>query len=166
MEISDTYGVIHNGNLPDHIAKRMKHACLQTLVTYNLKGHITIEQVKSLSPGTGITLFTKDPFGCIGSVGLGERGMPAETIAKQTTEKFISYIQSGGTVDPFLFDQLLPFLVLGNNNSTLRVNRLSNHAKTHMWLLEQFLPGITLFEISEYSGGYSLLIHGQNLIQK
>jgi len=163
LETTDVYGIIHSGNLPNHIGKRMKNACLQLLIPHNLKGHLTIEQKSSPSPGTGITLFTRTQSGCIGSVGLGQRGVPAELIAKQTTEKFISYMQSESTVDSFLFDQILPFLTLGKNDSTLRVEKLSNHAKTHMWLLEQFIPHTSLFNIDKYSQGYSITIHGQGL---
>jgi len=162
MAVSEIHGLIHSANLPNHIAERMKHACLQTIGSSNIKGHISVDQTTSLSPGTGMTLWTKESNGCLGSIGLGERGVSAESIGKKTSEQLLSYLNTGCTVDPYLCDQIIPFLALAKQDSVVNTFVLSNHAKTNIWLIKKFYTTEPLFEITEKKGYYSLLVHGKN----
>ena len=41
-------------------------------------------------------------------------------------------------LDSYAIDQLLPYMAIADDTSVCRVIKLSNHAKTAMWLLEQF----------------------------
>lgn len=161
MHIKKIYGNIHIGGLPDHITQRMKHAVIKTLFKQNIQSDISIETHETLSPGTGITLWTEEADGCIGSVGLGERGVPADNIGKQSAEDILKYIQTDSTIDIYLMDQILPFLVQSNKDSIVRVKTLSNHAKTNMWIIEQFYQNKTLFEITEKNQYLLVRIHGQ-----
>ena len=132
-------GVIHSANLPIEIATRMKHAAIKTLMKKNLEADITIEDKPSISTGIGITLWTQSKDTILGSTMLGERGIPAEKIGGDAALNLIKDIESGANIDVHAFDQIIPYIAIANKPSSYVVREISNHAKTNMWLVKQFL---------------------------
>ncbi|MDH7517155.1 MAG: RNA 3'-terminal phosphate cyclase [Candidatus Thermoplasmatota archaeon] len=131
-------GIIHSANLPEDIGKRMKHAAIKTLMKKNLKANITFEDNPAFSTGIGITLWTKSDSSILGSTMLGERGVPAEKIGGDAALNLIKDIESGANIDPYAFDQVIPYLAIIHGGSSCVVREISNHAKTNMWLVKQF----------------------------
>lgn len=138
LPIHQVYGCVHLSGLPDHIAKRMKHAAVKTLLKYNIHALIRTDRSEADSVGTGLTLWSNTSDRYIGMVGLGEKGVSAETIGTKTAQQLFSDISSSATVDPFLCDQLLPFLCFCPGQSVLQVRYVSSHAETNMKVLNQF----------------------------
>jgi RNA 3'-phosphate cyclase len=133
-------GMIHLGNLPDHIAKRMKHEVLKKLVNKKINCSIRTQHTKSLSPGVGLTLWARSQTGSIGAVSLGEKGLSAETVADNAIESMLSDVEQQATVDVCLSDQILPYLAFCNGRSVFYVRQLSDHFKTNLWVLKHFYP--------------------------
>ncbi len=135
-------GVIHLTDLPDHIAKRMKHAAIKTVLSDYPSVLIRTEQDTSLSPGTGITLWTDAADILLGHNTLGEKGVPAEKIGQTAASELLKEIHSQSTVDVYAADQLLPYMAIAaiehGKTSTFRVRTITGHAETHIWLLSQF----------------------------
>jgi RNA 3'-terminal phosphate cyclase len=117
----------------------------------NLTTNISIQKVNSLSPGTGITLWTRSGNVIIGETGLGERGLSAESLGKETASKLIREIESGASIDIHAFDQLIPYLALAAKNgiSTCLLREISSHAKTNMWLVNQFFNNREIFRVGK-----------------
>jgi len=140
QEFSEVNGIIHLGNLPDHIGTRMKHVAIKTLIKKNLKASIEIEKTTSLSSGTGITLWVESEDTVLGSTVLGEKGLPAEEIGGNAAVELISEIEAGSTLDVHAFDQLLPYMGVARERgmSSCIVRELSGHARTNIWLIKQF----------------------------
>ncbi|RLF39574.1 MAG: RNA 3'-phosphate cyclase [Thermoplasmata archaeon] len=132
-------GIIHIANLPEHIATRMKHAALKVFINKNIESNIQIVRDSSLSPGTGITLWTKCDGIHLGKTGLGERGVSAEEIGRRTAEGLIEELYLHATVDINLFDQLIPYMALAKDESICFVKEISKHAETCIWLVSHFL---------------------------
>lgn len=140
QEYSSVDGIIHIGNLPDHVSTRMKHAAIKTLVKNNLESSITVDEVRSLSTGTGITLWSKSKDAVLGSTVLGERGIPAEKIGETAAVELVNEIVLGVTLDVHAFDQVLPYMAVACESevSSCVVQNVSGHAGTNMWLVKQF----------------------------
>lgn len=138
------FGSIHLSNLPDHIAKRMKHEVMKKTVPYDITAQIQTEKSDALSPGVGLTLWTKDGSGKFGSVSLGEKGVPAEKVGEKAINSMLSDINSQATIDPFLSDQILPYIMLANDKSLFYVRVLTGHFKTNLWVLQQFFPEVDI----------------------
>jgi RNA 3'-phosphate cyclase len=136
-------GRIHLGNLPDHIAKRMKHAVSKKLVNKDMQCTIRTQQATSLSPGVGLTLWTRSQTGAVGAVSLGEKGLPAENVALNAIESIITDLEQNATVDVCLSDQILPYIILSKGRSVFYVRRLTDHFTTNLWVLKQFFPKIS-----------------------
>jgi RNA 3'-phosphate cyclase len=141
QEFREINGIINISNLPDHIAKRMKHACINNFIEHGFKSSIKIVSSSSLSAGTGITIWANSRDTILGKTKLGERGISAENIGDNVSKSLIDEINSGATVDINSIDQILPFLFLAENNTSsfCSVKELSGHTKTNIWLFNQFI---------------------------
>ena len=140
QEYTDINGIINISNLPDHISTRIKHAAIKTLLKSNYMSSLELEQAESLSPGTGITIWTETKDTILGSTMLGERGLRSEEIGKMAAMELLKEIESESTLDVYAFDQLLPYMVLAkeNGSSLCIIQKISSHAQTNMWLIKQF----------------------------
>jgi RNA 3'-phosphate cyclase len=135
-------GIIHIANLPNHISKRIKHTVIKNLIKQNITASIEVKEISnSLSPGTGITLWTQSNESILGSTVIGERGKPAEEIGESAAINLINEIESGATIDEHAFDQILPYFALSikNGSSSCIIGKVSNHALTNMWLIQKFI---------------------------
>ena len=133
-------------NLPDHIAERMKHAAIKTLLKKNLSSSLFVEKTAALSEGTGITLWCSSNKTILGSTVLGEKGYPAESVGESVATELLKEIDAKATLDVYAFDQLLPYMAFARtqgNHVSCRVRLISNHAETNMWLMNQFFKEIT-----------------------
>ena len=142
QEFKSVEGIIHISNLPYHITKRMKHSSLKIFVKNNIDASIECEEISnSLSPGTGITLWSQSNDSIIGTTIIGEKGITAEEIGKAAANNLLKEIESGTTIDEYAFDQILPYFALAakKDSSTCIVRKVSNHALTNMWLIKKFL---------------------------
>jgi len=140
QQYSDVKGLVHIGNLPDHISTRTKHAAIKTLLKNDLMASIEVKLSESLSPGTGLTLWAETKDTIIGTNCLGERNLRSEEIGKNVVLDLLKEIESESTLDVHAFDQLLPYMALAkeNGSSSCIVQKISNHAQTNMWLIQQF----------------------------
>ena len=140
QEFKNVEGIIHISNLPDHISTRIKHSAIKTLLKNDLMTSIEIDKSESLSPGTGITLWSKTKDTILGTTLLGERDLLSEEVGKNAALNLFDEIQTESTLDVFALDQLLPYMVLAKEKgaSSCIVKNISNHAQTNMWLIKQF----------------------------
>lgn len=130
------------GILAIKIAQRMANAA-----SFELKQHygnvtIDIEVVKEKEGtfngvGCGIIVVAESTTGCLlaGSA-IGERGVPAEEVAKQATSTLIEDLDSNSCVDQYMQDQLIIFMGLANGTSKVRTGPLTQHTKTAIHFTE------------------------------
>jgi RNA 3'-terminal phosphate cyclase (ATP) len=60
-------------------------------------------------------------------------------VADEAVDALKNYIESDGCIDPYLADQLVPFLVLAKGNSSFTTTRLTEHLLTNLWVIQHFL---------------------------
>ncbi len=92
----------------------------------------------SLSPGSCITCYETYENCRIGTSVLGEKGKKAGIIGKEVSERLEKIAGSDCCLDEHMADQILPFLAF--SGGSVRVEKLTEHAKTNMWVIEKFLP--------------------------
>jgi len=127
-------------NLPEHIAERMKRTLmLEGYNAFKVTPRVTIDKGRSLSPGTGAVIYAKFEKTVLGADKLGEKGVRAETVAKECVESLKREVFSGATLDIHAADQLPPFMVLAHGESLYKVREITNHARTNLWVISQFL---------------------------
>jgi len=138
------------------VAERQAHSAQQLLAGLNCPVAIRKEYSDSLSTGSGITLWAvfskkKDDIDVaspiiIGADELGEKGTPAEDIGKRAAKKLIEAIESKAPVDAHLADNLIPWMALFAP-SAVRVQAVTKHTTTNIYVVEKFLP--VKFEIKD-----------------
>lgn len=141
----DVSGVSAVSRLPSSIAERQRRQAEARLGAVGMRADIAIEEdVTARGPGT--LLFLCLP-GRAGFSALGRRGLPAERVADEAVDALLDWRASGAAVDRHLADQLVPFLALADGPSSFTCPLLSEHLRTVVWLVQQFVPvGIALHE--------------------
>ena len=153
-ELRSIKGIAHVSNLPSKIANRMKHATLLKLVNYRevsiSEEHYPQGKDPAHGAGTGIVLWANYENSILGTNGLGEKGVPAEKIALNAVDDLLTEMNSKSTLDVHAADQFLPYMALAEGESIFLTRELTNHAKTNIWLIEQFLD--VKFEVKKREG--------------
>ena len=136
-------GHAHVANLPAHIATRMRDAVLERLaVIPGPSPRIAVESLDSvhaMGRGGAIVVWARTEHTVLGAGRVAELGVRAETLGASVGEELVSDLTAGATADVHAADQLLVYLALARGGSYL-VRSLTTHARTAMWLIEQFLP--------------------------
>jgi RNA 3'-terminal phosphate cyclase (ATP) len=126
------------GKLSRSIAQRQAEKAYQILKNFNPE--ISIEEIESPSPGTYTFIFGEFENINVGFSSLGEIGKPAEKVAEEAAKEFLEYYNSEGVVDYHLADQLPVFIILSNIHCRYQTNKITNHLKTNLWVIQKFLP--------------------------
>lgn len=103
---------------------------------------ISINYSDTLNPGSAIELFARAENTVLGSDGLGEIRKRAEDVGKEAADRLIEELKTAAAVDEHAEDQLLPYMALAaeSGESRIKVHHLTNHTRTNIWVIEQFLP--------------------------
>jgi RNA 3'-terminal phosphate cyclase (ATP) len=153
LEVSGTLveirGFAHIANLPAHIVQRMASTALAELSAFPSPA---IDQAVlgvdgAVGAGGAIVLAARMEHTILGASAVAQRGVPAEQLGSEAGQLLREEILSGATLDSHAADQVLIYLALAGGTSRFLARRLSSHAATTIWLLEQFLP--VRFDVSQ-----------------
>jgi RNA 3'-terminal phosphate cyclase (ATP) len=128
-------------HLPKHIAERQKEQALRR-IQRDLKIDAEINilyDAPSNGPGSFLFLIAEYEKVLGGFSSLGTRGKPAEKVADEAVDSLKDYIGSDGSIDPYLADQLVPFMALAKRNSSFTTTRITEHLLTNLWIIQHFL---------------------------
>jgi len=122
-----------SSGLPDHVAARQASSAVSFLAGEGIDG-IPVEYDRRDGPGTGSSITVW--FGCRGACALGRRGVPAELVGSSAARGLVDELRLQGDVDRYLGDQLL--IYLARYGGRYSCTEYTLHARTMVWLLEQF----------------------------
>ncbi len=100
-----------------------------------------VEYYDTRSPGSQICLTAEFENTIIGADNLGKLGKRAEDVGKEVALDLLKEEKSGGCLDKYLADQVLPYLALSERKNSITVSEITNHTKTNIWVIQQFLDG-------------------------
>ena len=139
-------GLAVASSLPAHIAQRIRNRAVNVLTQHGLRAAIEPHLARSDSPGAGIFLTAEYEFSRAGFAALGEKGKPSERVADEAVNALLAFHQSQAVLDAHLADQLILPVALSGQPVALRVERLTPHALTNLWVVEQFLGPVAQVE--------------------
>ncbi|MBI2105297.1 RNA 3'-phosphate cyclase [Candidatus Woesearchaeota archaeon] len=122
-----------------NVAERQSEAVKKILSEYSKDIIVRNEYFHSLSPGSGILLTAEFENTILGFDVVGEKRNTAEQVGHEAAIGLKKQLDSKATVDEFMSDQLLPYMALAKGNSKIKINELTKHAETNIWLIKQFL---------------------------
>jgi RNA 3'-terminal phosphate cyclase (ATP) len=144
--------------LPRAIAERESKILQQKLNWGASK--VTITEIED-SPGPGNVLMIHVKYGAQTFLftAFGQRGKPAEQVAAEACDMFISFRLSKAALDEHLANQILPYLALANGG-VYTAQSLSPHTKTNIEVIKRFLE--TKIEAKKKDDGcFEILIAGR-----
>ncbi|EGO21677.1 hypothetical protein SERLADRAFT_440921 [Serpula lacrymans var. lacrymans S7.9] len=132
------------GGLPLSLAKRMKEAGHQKLVSSGIPADIIqIDSVRekegdAFGAGGGIVLWAETEGGCIiGGSAVSTKTKTPEEVGQGAAEELLLNLAHGGCVDEYLQDQIIIFLALAKGKSTIKTGPITMHTRTAVWVAEQ-----------------------------
>ena len=136
-------GVAHVAGISLDIGHRMRKACLDALGE-DVSPRAQIELVElgrddAVGKGGAIVAWCDAGPSVIGCGQVAQRGILAERLGQAVGSQLRSDLAADATLDVHAADQVLIYLALAGGGS-FTTRRLSTHAQTAVWLIEQFLP--------------------------
>jgi RNA 3'-terminal phosphate cyclase (ATP) len=134
-------GLAHVANLPLSIAERMRGAALAALGDPGKPVAIDARALgrdEAIGTGGAIACWARTQHGVLGAGSVAERGVRAEALGEAAGTEIAADLAAEAGLDVHAADQILIYLALAGGGFSTR--RLSSHALTAMWLIEQFMP--------------------------
>jgi RNA 3'-phosphate cyclase len=122
------------------VAERQQEGAMVVLEQSNLPAEIEVEYGPTKSPGSGIDLWALAENTVLGSDALGARGKRAEEVGAEAAAALLRQMESGAALDEWMGDQILPFLAVAGGESAISTTRITDHLRTNLWVINQFLP--------------------------
>ena len=130
------------------VGDRIKRMAESALKQFDVPKNVRVEYTNAQSIGGEVLLwglFSKDgkmdydnPI-VLGGDALIEQGKSSEEIGKEAANELKERIYSESAVDEHLTDQLIQFMGL-RLGSKIKSEKVSNHTKTNIYVVEKFLP--------------------------
>jgi RNA 3'-terminal phosphate cyclase (ATP) len=140
-------GVIVTSGLPNGVAERGERA----LREFARDLRVERRDKPSLGPGAAAFAYAEFDGGFGGYTGLGERGKPMERVAEEAGSPFEHWLASNAPVDGHLADQLVLPACFSGGRSRWRTGEVTEHLRTVLRLVTEFVPVAT--ELEELSDG-------------
>ncbi len=133
-------GIAHVANLPAHIALRMRAGALARLGAHPARiDTMVLGGADALGQGGAIVVWARFGHSVLGAGRVALRGVRAETLGDEAGTELAADLAAGATLDIHAVDQVLVYLALAGGGAFL-ARTVTSHARTAMWLIEQFLP--------------------------
>jgi len=124
-----------------HVSRRMADAARAELATADYEAAIEErEDVSAVQAGAALALFA-DMEGDV-RLGADRAGAPrrsAEAIGRHAAHQLLAEIEGGACVDRYAADQVVAFAAPAEGQSRLRIEQITEHVATALWLAEMFL---------------------------
>jgi RNA 3'-terminal phosphate cyclase (GTP) len=122
------------------VAERQQEGAMDRLQKTNVPCKIAVEYGPVASPGSGIDLWAVADHTRLGANALGARGKKAEQVGAEAAAALIRQLNSGAALDEWMGDQILPFVAIAGGESSISITRITDHLRTNLWVINQFLP--------------------------
>ncbi len=133
-------GEAHVAHLPLSIAERMRAAAIATLPRDARIGARVLDGGHAVGTGGAITVWAESGACVLGASRVAERSVRAEALGEAVAAELGADMASGAELDLHAADQVLIYLAMTRESSSFAARAISSHARTAMWLIEQFLP--------------------------
>ncbi len=129
------------------VAERQIEGAVRLMQTRKIAPKVTVEYVASLSPGSALCVIAEFERTILGASALGAPRKAAERVGLEAAEQFLTELDSHACLDSHMADQILPYMALAGEPSAVTVSKVTDHCRTNIWVIEQFIEG--KFEVEE-----------------
>lgn len=148
---------IITSQLPASVADRGATAVRHNLPAWGDALKVEVRDAPSLGPGASVVIVAECENAVAGFSAIGERGKPMERVAEEACDEFKSWWESGAACDEHGADQWVLPAALSSETSRWTTSRVTEHLRTVLGVVRQFLPvEAALEEHSDGSGTVTL----------
>jgi RNA 3'-terminal phosphate cyclase (ATP) len=133
-------GISAFANLKRSVAERQQRQAERRLSSAGYAPEIRIIELRARNPNTVMLLFAEYEQSSACYYSLGARGKPAERVADEAVDAFLSFERTAGVFDEYLADQILLPLSLAPGQSRYRTPVVTQHLLTNWAVVQKFLP--------------------------
>ncbi len=152
-ELRALTALVVTAGLPPTVAERGIAAVRQALGRLPVELSVETREAASVGPGAAVLLVADCEGGVAGFSTVGERGKRMEDVAEEACRAFREWWETGAACEEHLADQLVLPMALTAGESRWTTARVTDHLRTVLWVVPQFLPGeASLAENSDGSG--------------
>lgn len=123
------------------VAERQLAGVREVLGKLKLPIEERVEYYQTKCPGSQICLICEFENTVIGADNLGKLGKRAEDVGREVALQLLEEERVQVCLDRYSSDQILPYLALVLGKSSVSVSRVTDHGKTNMWVIENFING-------------------------
>lgn len=123
------------------VAERQIEGAALVLGSLPIAPKTNAEYARSMSAGSALCIVAEFERTVVGASALGARGKMAEQVGREAGEQFLAEFNSPGCLDRHMGDQILPYMALAGRGGRVTVTGISEHCRTNMRVIEQFLEG-------------------------
>ena len=133
-------GLSATSHLARHVGERQRDYAVRRIgKELKIDAEITVLlDVPADGPGSFLFLEAHSERVVAGFSSLGERGKPAEEVAKDAVDSLKDYLELKGCLDPYLADQIALFTALAKGRSSFSTTRMTEHLLTNLWVIQHF----------------------------
>lgn len=122
------------------VAERQRKEAMKALTgLLHIPSKIEMEYGPTRSAGSGLLVWARTSDSVAGASSLGAPKKTAEQVADEAVERLLRTYHTHASIDPWLGDQILPYLALSRGPSVVSVPFLTRHMQTNMWVTQKFL---------------------------
>jgi RNA 3'-terminal phosphate cyclase (ATP) len=123
-----------------NVSERMARSCEEQLMATGLRCEIERrEDSRAPQAGASLCVWAESSTGCrFGADRAGAPRRSSEAIGRFVAKRFLADLESGGTTDRHLADQLVVFAALARGESRWIPARPTPHLDSNLWLVEHF----------------------------
>jgi RNA 3'-phosphate cyclase len=136
-------GLAHVAHLPAHIAERMRSSALARLGARTVPAACDtaiLQGEEAIGQGGALVMWARCEHTVLGAGRVAERGLRAEALGEAVGAELAADLDANASLDVHAADQILLYAALAGGESTFTTRELTDHVRTAMWLIEQFLP--------------------------
>lgn len=133
-------GSVITSNLPDHVAQRGAETVEKAMKAVGRKIALEHRDKPSAGPGAAVVIAARCQTGLAAFTGIGEVRKPMEKVAEAPCREFMQWWKSGAACDEHLADQLVLPLAFARGRSHWTTPVVSEHLRTVLWVVQQFVP--------------------------
>jgi RNA 3'-phosphate cyclase len=141
-DTTGSYGVSHasSGLSQRRVAERQRRQALKALTDLlHVPSKIDVEYGPTRSAGSGLVVWARTTDSVTGASSLGAPQKSAEQVADEAVEMLMRTYHTRASIDPWLGDQILPYMALSRGPTVITVPYLTRHMQTNMWVIQRFL---------------------------
>jgi RNA 3'-phosphate cyclase len=128
----DFRAISASSRLPEHVARRQAER-----LKSRLGGDLPVDLAPAGGLDAGSMVLLYGPRA--GFDALGARGKPAEKVADEAADAFLTFRDRRAAVDRHLADQMVLYLARARGASHFITPEITLHLLTNLWVIEQFL---------------------------